>query len=302
MISVIIPTHNRSETLVRAVNSVVNQTRAVDEIIVVSDGSTDNTAEVMQAFCEKDSRIQFIEYHPGVNGNHARNVGIEKANGEYIAFLDDDDEWLPFKIEKSMAVFENNPHAGLVYSGMSQIYDDIGFSYNTKPSQKGDLSKRIFVYNDIGGPGNTMLRKDVLIKAGLFDEKLQAQQDYDLWIRALECTEADFVRESCVKIYNSYVSNQISSNVNKYIKSKEAILKKYKDRIDKFDREYQNQIYASANLAIARRCMRNNEGKLARHYILQAWKIRKNKSCAALYFASFLKYKIVLMVRSRFKY
>ena len=98
-ISVIIPTHNRADILPRAIKSIQNQTRSVDEIIVVSDGSTDNTDEVVKEFAAKDDRIQLIEYHPGHNGNYARNKGLEAATGQFIAFLDDDDEWLPRKTE-----------------------------------------------------------------------------------------------------------------------------------------------------------------------------------------------------------
>ena len=101
-ISVIIPTHNRADLLPRAVRSVQNQTRAVDEIIIVSDGSTDNTEETVNALAEQDERIHLIAYHPGRNGNYARNRGIEAATGEFIAFLDDDDEWLPRKTELQM--------------------------------------------------------------------------------------------------------------------------------------------------------------------------------------------------------
>lgn len=302
MISVIIPTHNRAELLVRAIKSVQNQTRKVDEIIVVSDGSTDNTAEVMQRLCAEDSRIRFIEYHPGINGNHARNVGIESVNGEYLAFIDDDDEWMPHKTEMQMKVFENNPEVGLVYSGQLMKYTDLEYSYCTKPVGKGDLSKRILVHNDIAGPVCSMIKKDVIVKAGLFDEELLAQQDYDLWIRVTPITLVDYVYEPCVTIYNSIGSGQITSNTEKYIKSKKRILEKYEDRIQQYDKEYQSQIYSAANLAIARRCMRNNEGKDARRYIGMAWKIKKSKSCIALYLASFCKFKMVLMVRSRFKY
>ena len=118
-ISVIIPTHNRADILPRAIKSIQNQTRPVDEIIVVSDGSTDNTEEVVKEFEEKDKRIRLIAYHPGHNGNYERNKGIEAATGDFIAFLDDDDEWLPKKTELQMAIFETEPEVGLVYASQN---------------------------------------------------------------------------------------------------------------------------------------------------------------------------------------
>ena len=132
-ISVIIPTHNRADILPRAIRSIQNQTRPVDEIIVVSDGSTDNTEEVVKELAEKDSRIRLIAYHPGHNGNYARNKGLEAASGEFIAFLDDDDEWLPRKTELQMAFFEKEPEVGLVYSSQNCIYTDSGITYQTQP-------------------------------------------------------------------------------------------------------------------------------------------------------------------------
>ena len=114
LVSVVIPTHNRADLLPRAIDSVLNQTYSNFEIIVVSDGSTDNTEEVVKSYSDKDSRIRFIGYSPARGGNIARNTGIEAAKGEYVAFLDDDDEWMPEKLKKQIKVMESNPDIGLV--------------------------------------------------------------------------------------------------------------------------------------------------------------------------------------------
>ena len=216
-ISVIIPTHNRADILPRAIKSIQNQTRSVDEIIVVSDGSTDNTDEVVKEFAAKDDRIQLIEYHPGHNGNYARNKGLEAATGQFIAFLDDDDEWLPRKTELQMDIFEKEPEVGLVYSRQNCIYTDSGITYQTQPMYRGDLSKRIFIRGEIGTPSQVMIRKSVLDQTGPFDLELGALQDYDLWIRCCLVTKVDFVPEPCINYYNSVVTNQVSANTEKYI-------------------------------------------------------------------------------------
>ena len=116
-ISVIIPTHNRVDLLGRAIRSVQNQTYKNIEIIIVSDGSTDGTDEFVNKLKYTDNRIQFYEYKPSKGSNVARNLGIEKSKGEYIAFLDDDDEWLPTKLEKQLEVFQKDYRIGLVYTG-----------------------------------------------------------------------------------------------------------------------------------------------------------------------------------------
>src|SRR5699024_12380222 len=100
LISIVIPTHNRSELLVRAVDSVIYQTFKDSEIIVVSNGSTDNTDEVMSKY--EDKRINYISYRIAQGGNAARNKGIKAAKFDYIAFLDDDDEWHPEKLQKQL--------------------------------------------------------------------------------------------------------------------------------------------------------------------------------------------------------
>ena len=106
-VSVIIPTYNRAHLVGRAIRSVLNQTYQDFEIIVVDDGSTDNTEEVVKSF--NDPRIRYIRHEKNRGGSAACNTGIRAARGEYIAFQDSDDEWLPEKLEKQMQVFENTP-------------------------------------------------------------------------------------------------------------------------------------------------------------------------------------------------
>ena len=101
-ISVVVPTYNRRDLLQRALESAQKQTYADIEIIVVSDGSTDGTKETVEGAAADDARIRFIELSPSRGGNAARNAGIEAATGDYVAFLDDDDKWLPEKLEKQM--------------------------------------------------------------------------------------------------------------------------------------------------------------------------------------------------------
>ena len=198
-ISVIIPTHNRADILPRAIKSIQDQTRPVDEIIVVSDGSTDNTEEVVRKLADKDSRIRLIAYHPGHNGNYARNKGLEAATGEFIAFLDDDDEWLPKKTELQMRIFEREPDVGLVYASQNCIYSDTGITYQTQPMYRGDLSKRIFIRGEMGTPSQVMVRRSVLDQTGPFDLELGALQDYDLFlhqqIRFLQILKNIYMRD-----------------------------------------------------------------------------------------------------------
>lgn len=301
-ISVIIPTHNRADLLPRAIKSIQNQTMPVDEIIVVSDGSTDNTDQVVNEMKAADDRIQLISYHPGRNGNYARNQGLRAAKGEFIAFLDDDDEWLPEKTEKQMKVFAEHPEYGIVYSGQTCVFKDIDFSYITKPSWEGDLSQRIFYHNDIGTPSQVIVKASVLKEAGEFDLDLGALQDYDLWIRCCQKTQVGFVKEPCIIYYNTSAVNQVSSNTEKYIKAERYIAAKYESIVNSYGVAVQKDIRAGVESRIAQRCLRNGQKKDARKYALNSLKIKPSKHAFGLYGASFFSYKTVLKVRSKFNY
>ena len=105
-VSVIITTYNRAHLVGKAIKSVLNQTFQDFELIVVDDGSTDNTEEVINSF--NDTRIRYIRHKINKGGNAARNTGLRNSKGEYIAFLDSDDEWLPEKLERQLEVFKKS--------------------------------------------------------------------------------------------------------------------------------------------------------------------------------------------------
>jgi len=124
-ISVISPTYNRAHLITRAVHSVLNQTYQDFEYIVVDDASTDNTEEVIKGF--KDERIKYIKHEKNRGPSAARNTGIKAAKGEYIGFLDSDDEWLPEQAEKQVSKFLESPdNVGVIYCGHVVISDETG--------------------------------------------------------------------------------------------------------------------------------------------------------------------------------
>ena len=132
-VSVIIPTYNRAGLLPRAVNSVLSQTYDDYEIIIVDDCSTDNTRDVIAAFT--DPRVLSIRHQTNRRQSASINTGISNARGEYIAFLDDDDEWLPAKLEKQVAILDSSSsNVGLVYCWMDMIEDSTG---NISPAARG---------------------------------------------------------------------------------------------------------------------------------------------------------------------
>jgi len=178
-ISVIIPTYNQSECLKEAIESVLNQTYKNIEIIVIDDGSTDNTLGVVGSF---DNKIVCIQ-QKNKGASSARNIGIKKANGEYLAFLDSDDMWIKNKLEKQIDFIKKNPEIGLLGTGCYQMIN-IGKVIHKKifPNKNEILQKDLIKYNPFI-QSSVMVKKDVFNHIDLYDEKFKESEDYDLWLR-----------------------------------------------------------------------------------------------------------------------
>lgn len=180
-VSVIIPAYNQAAYLEEAIESALKQNFRDYEIVVVNDGSTDDTSEVASHF---DGQIVYIfQENLGLAG--ARNTAIKNARGEFIALLDSDDVWLPEFLDKTVAVLSNNPKASMVYTGNCYIDlngNEIGVQ-NTKVVPP-DLVYQTFLKNgNWFVPSAVVFRRNLAIQVGLFDEELRAVEDFDLWIR-----------------------------------------------------------------------------------------------------------------------
>lgn len=297
MVSVVIPTHNRCDTLERAILSVLAQSYHDFEIIVVSDGSTDNTKNLVDELSTKDNRITFVEYFPAKGGNHARNVGIHSSKGEFVAFLDDDDEWYPDKLASQLAVMNSSDKIGLVYTGVCSIFINEGIKYNITKKKSGDLSKDILISNYIGTTSTVMAKKKLLDSVGGFDENLKAAQDYDLWIRISQICEVGVVPEIKINYYNYSGNNQISSVTQKYIEADAYINRKYKHLFEGLSEKEKKERKINTYHAFTNRAMRNGDRKQARKYARMALKERVTARNVAYLICSFVPYKTVLYFR-----
>jgi glycosyltransferase involved in cell wall biosynthesis len=181
-VSVVIPTHKRPHLLHRALDSVRAQDFADFEVLVVDDGQCDATAQVVATFA--DPRIRYLRQPENRGVAAARNRGLREARGHFIAFLDDDDEWLPGKLARQVALLRAAPaDVGLVYTGVETVHPD-GTRTVESATARGDLHRRLLVSNVIhGGGSNVMLRRQVIAAAGFFDERLPAIEDFDYWLR-----------------------------------------------------------------------------------------------------------------------
>lgn len=194
LVSAIITTHNRLPLLKRAIAGVRNQTYPNIELIVVDDASEDGTAE----FCNA-SGIRCIHIPPGESkgSNHARNVGLHAANGIYVAFCDDDDYWLPEKTDKQVKLITSGDFDFVHCGRRAEIVRDGKIHYTDflpSAQARGDISKTI-LYNIFCFTITLMIKREALLKAGLFDERLKAWQEYELSIRLAQHGETDYVNE-----------------------------------------------------------------------------------------------------------
>ena len=179
LVSVIIPTYNRAWALKEAIDSVLAQDFKDFELIVVDDGSTDNTGEMLDSYDQ--DLIVIRQTNRGVSA--ARNRGIAEAAGRLIAFLDSDDLWLPGKLSRQVDFFNSNPDA--VINQTEEIWIRNGVRVNPK-NRHHKFSGMIFEQSlalCLVSPSAVMMRRSLLDAVGLFDEDLPACEDYDLWLR-----------------------------------------------------------------------------------------------------------------------
>lgn len=209
LVSVIIPAYNASATIVATLESVLKQSFEGFEIIVVDDGSTDDTADVVKSL--QDHRIRYI-YQENAERAAARNRGIVEARGQYLAFLDADDLWMDQKLEKQLFVFKDNPSVSLVYSDL--IYFDaltgediIQYGQKLFKLYRGSVLPQLLKVCFIQSP-TPLIKRTVLEKMEWFDPSLPPTEDWDLWLRIAARSFIDYVPEPLARYrFHDYLDN-----------------------------------------------------------------------------------------------
>jgi glycosyltransferase involved in cell wall biosynthesis len=195
-ISVVIPTYNRYSVLQRALASVYAQTHKPKEIIIVDDGSTDETSQILKLF--PDAKY-YYQKNSGVSS--ARNLGIKKSNHEWIAFLDSDDEWHPEKLQEHLALHLNKPELQMSYTDEKWIRDNKEVKLPKKYRKSDGHIFKECLSHCIIAPSATIIHKDLLGKVGLFDESLKVCEDYDLWLRVACENEIGLIDKKLITKY-----------------------------------------------------------------------------------------------------
>ena len=223
LVSIIIPTYNRWKYITRAINSCLNQTYENIEVLVIDDCSDDNTEEVVKSI--QDDRLKYFKNQKNSWPCISRNNGIKFSKGQYINFLDDDDELLPDKIKLQLEKFESSDIENLGVVTWDVEYRRSDINEIKKNRKQGYIYKDLLKAYCISGTQQMLIRKEVFDKVS-FDEKLEANQEYDLMIQISKYYNYDYL-DKLVAIQNES-ENQISFNFRKKLNWTMYLYQKYK--------------------------------------------------------------------------
>lgn len=270
LVSTVIITYKRPlDVLARAIRSVLAQTYENIELTVVNDSPEDVLLEKsIHDYIEtlNDGRIKYICHEKNMGANTARNTGLTNSHGKYIAFLDDDDEWLQNKIEKQVAAFESKQNVGLVYCGF------------IIRSETGDLIKKVYIPqekktveslvedNYIGSTSFPLILREAIDKLGGFDSTQKSCQEYELWLRIASKYTIIGINDS-LGVY--YVSNDstFKGNYEKYVAGDDAIIEKHLELFKQYPIAYSNHM-----LHMATYMFKQKQIKRAISYKVRAWR------------------------------
>lgn len=253
VISVITPTYNRADFLPEAVRSVLDQSFPDFELLIVDDGSTDDTREVLAPFLE-DPRVHY-QYQPNQGQSVARNLGLAKARGRFICFLDSDNAWLPHKLEQQLAAFEQHPDVDVVYGDILTI-DEQGKELSRKNMRRysGRIAPQMLKDNCVS-MNTAMARRVCFDEMGGMSGKRRVADDYDLWLRFSAKYRFLYMPDFFAKY--RVMADQISSDKRRRFDSNEQIL------LD-FLRDYPDAVTARE----ARSGLASFYSRKARHYAI----------------------------------
>lgn len=230
--SVVVPTYNRAHLIVDALESISGQTYRPIEIVVVDDGSTDDSQRTVERWTAEhcEHRRLTLKYVAQANegANAARNRGVAEAKGAYVAFLDSDDRWLPEKLAKQMPLFQSNREVGGVYCGLRYVNLVTGEAAPTaeRSFPSGRILDRLLVHDVTEGTPCWIIRRSCLEEIGGFDKSLPARQDWDMWIR-LAAKYAIAVVPEILVIAGDHPGERVRTSAQRELDAHRSIFDKY---------------------------------------------------------------------------
>ncbi len=271
-VSVIVPAYNVSAYITDALKSLERQSFREFEVLIVDDGSTDNTAEIIKSFCQRDSRFHLL---PKQNGGlaSARNYGISHAQGEYIALLDGDDIYRVDKLATHVFQLDRSKEIGVVYSASRAIRDDGNPTFmilSGKPV-KSDPLLALLCKNFIGHGSNAVFRRCIVDEVGGFDETLRSCEDIDFWLRVAATRRWSFDRLPQILCCYRVCPSGLSFNIQEMRRSQEKVIQDAYQRSAELVGPVLPTAYAYMYRYLARLSLTAGEVEQARSFINQAW-------------------------------
>lgn len=254
LVTVVIPTHNRSKLLKRAITSVLAQDCKDFELIVVDDDSTDDTLQTIMSFASQ--KIRYIKHASNYHASISRNTGIEHAKGEYLAFLDDDDEWSPGKLSAQLDLMSKaSPEVGLIYCWLDYINSQGEKVFEVHPTLRGDVFLDVLDMQRLGNSSTLLVKLSAANEVGGFDKTLPRGNDGDFIRRICQLYHVDVVPEVLVKMHVDHGHERITSTdeqgIRNAIWSEETKLRKFPDVLKRHPNRAAT-IYTSIALHYAR--------------------------------------------------
>ena len=275
LVSAIIPTYNRIDLLKDAINSVLNQTYKNIEIIVVNDGGSDRTEEVLQSYI-RQNKIKYI-YQNNKGLSAARNTGIKNAKGDLIAFLDDDDTWDEIKIQLQVKKLKNNQDAIMCTCGVKINYLYTKMSYNNYPNIEDITFDKMLFRNYMGISSCILVWAKIFNEIGYYDETLPAREDYDFHIRISKHYKVTYVNKVLVNyLIHENPNKQMNSGIERFKIANKLIYNKYNKYYKNFTKELLNIRLSTIYFQYSTICINNQLKKQAIIFILMAIKRYRN--------------------------
>jgi glycosyltransferase involved in cell wall biosynthesis len=273
-VSVIIPAHNCQSTIGYTIESVLFQTFRNLELVIIDDGSTDQTAKVVNKY--KDQRIMYY-YQDNQERAIARNNGIALASGEYIAFLDSDDIWLPEKLDNQIKLMEKKPESDFVYTDL-YYFDSMSGKNVYRYGQKeklfsGRLNIRELLKNNFIQSPTPLLRRQVLTTSGLFDPKIVPVEDWDLWLRIAKDHKIELVNKPLARYRVDKNSNHGQTEIIRMLSGIHRVLDNVENQPDLYGnigQYFLNRCRSLAEYKCAVELIRENRKKEAQIHLVKA--------------------------------
>lgn len=268
-ISVVVPAYNSQRTILETIDSVLQQSFSDFELIIINDGSTDRTLELLETV--QDTRLKVYSY-PNGGLPTARNRGINRATGEFISFIDADDIWTPDKLELQLKALQKNPRAGVAYSWTTCMGNNgNSFHPGVTESFQGNVYANLLVGNFIGSGSNVLIRREAIESVGYFDKSLKSAEDWDYWLRL--APKWDFVVVPKPQILYRLSSGAMSSKLDVMEKYQTLVLKRAFESAPSELQYLKNQGFSYIYLFMTRLCLsRINNQKVVGQAAKKLWK------------------------------